>query len=409
MKYVLVGNGPAAVGCIEAIRKNDAEGEIVLFSKEPEHTYSRPLISYLLLGRTDETRMRYRSPDFYAANRVDFRKGVAVTAIDPKAQVVTAEDGTQTSYDKLLLATGGHPFVPPAEGLDSVKYHTFMTLEDARSLRAALTPDSRVLIVGGGLIGLKCLEGIRGLVKQVTVVEMASQILPSILDAEAAAMVQRHCEAQDVTFCLGDSAAKYEQGSATLKSGRVVPFDVLVMAVGVRPSTEPACAMGLPAQRGIPTDADGQTAIPNVYAAGDCAVSHDITTGSDRVLALLPNAYMQGEVCGTAMAGADVTHYSALPMNAMGMFGLHMITAGSYDGEDHILRGENSYKRLCVKDDRLMGYILVGDVERAGIYTALIREQTPLHTIDFELMLEKPQLMAFSKRDRQIRLGGQRL
>ena len=222
-------------------------------------------------------------------------------------------------------------------------------------------------------------------------------------------MVQAHVEKQGVAFRLGDSVARYAPGEALLRSGETVPFDVLVMAVGVRPETALAVSMGLDAERGIPTDGRGETAIPGVFAAGDCVLSHDIATGKDRVLALLPNAYMQGERCGEAMSGAEVEEVRSLPMNSMGLFGLHMITAGVMEGESHIRRENGSYKRLCTRDDRLMGYILVGDVERAGIYTSLIRDQVPLHTLDFALMLEKPQLMAFSKRDRQIRLGGQRL
>lgn len=409
MKYVIAGNGPAAVSAVEAIRRWDREGDITLFSKEDEFTYSRPLISYLLWGKTDEQRMRYKPDSFYEDNRVDFRRGVEVTSIDKDARTVTGSDGSVVPYDSLLLATGARPFVPPIEGIDTVKYYTFMTLKDARELRADLTPNSRVLIVGAGLIGLKCLEGIRDLCASVTVADLADQILPSILDKESAALVQKHIEKKDVTFLLGDSAVKLAPGEATMKSGRKVPFDVLVMAVGVRPSTELACALGLDAARGIPTDARGETAIPGIFAAGDCAKSRDITTDQDRVLALLPNATQQGEICGTAMAGYSCPGFNAMPMNAMGMFGLHMITAGTMVGEDHIIRTEGGYKRLCTRDNRLMGYIMVGDVERAGIYTALIREKTPLDTIDFDLMLEKPQLMAFSKRDRQTLMGGSRL
>ena len=169
MEYVIIGNGPAAVSAVEAIRRCDSEGSITLFSKEKEFTYSRPLISYLLLGETDEHRMRYKPDDFYQEHRVDVRLGVEVTAIDKQAHTVAASDGSVTTYDRLLLATGAVPFVPPMEGLQSVPYHTFMTLEDARLLRAALTPESRVLIVGAGLIGLKCLEGIRHLCASVTV------------------------------------------------------------------------------------------------------------------------------------------------------------------------------------------------------------------------------------------------
>lgn len=186
MKYVIIGNGPAAVTAAETIRRADDAGEITLLPKEDEFTYSRPLISYLLCGKTDETRMRYKPADFYARNRVDFRSGVAAVSIDKDEKTVTGSDGNVYPYDKLLLATGAKPFVPPIPGLESVKYHTFMTLADAHELETCLTKNTRVLIVGAGLIGMKCLEGIRDRVASVTVCDLAKQVLPSILDAEAA-------------------------------------------------------------------------------------------------------------------------------------------------------------------------------------------------------------------------------
>lgn len=409
MRYVIIGNGPAAVGAIESIRRADQTGEILLFSKEPLHTYSRPLISYWLLGKTDEERMKYRPCDFYEKNRVAFLKGVEAVKIDLAKKSVAGSDGNNYSYDKLLIATGARPFVPPVPGLDEVKYHTFMTMADAERLRKDLTPESRVLIIGAGLIGLKCAEGILHLVKKVTVVDMASQVLPSIMDADGAKMAEEHLANKGVELNLSDSAAAFKPGEATLKSGRKIPFDVLVMAVGVRPNIEIAKDAGIACDRGIDADDWGHTSDPDVFAAGDCAKSFDITTGEHKILALLPNAYMQGERAGAKMSGGKAVQHPAIPMNAMGLWDMHIITAGSMIGESHLRVSKNSYKRLATQDDRLMGYILIGDVERAGIYTALIREQTPLHTIDFALMLERPQLMAFSKRERALKLGGERV
>lgn len=406
MKYLIIGNSAAAVGCIEGIRSIDPEGPITLLSREPFHTYSRPLISYLLCGKTDEERMKYRADDFYGKNRVTALLGREATSIDPKAKTVRTAGGT-LSYDRLLVATGSRPFVPPAEGMELIeKKFTFLSLDDAHALGAALFPGARVLIVGAGLIGLKCAEGIAGRCKSITVVDLADRILPSILDAESSAVVRTHIEAHGVSFLLGDSVERFTAGEAVLKSGGTVPYDLVVFAVGVRPNTELVKEAGGRTARGICTDDHCRTSLPGVWAAGDCAESYDITTGQERVLALLPNAYMQGECAGINMAGGDRAYDRAMPMNAIGFFGLHVITAGSYEGESFVSRGGNTYKRLVTQGNRLAGYILVGGIERAGIYTTLIRERTPLDTIDFVLIREKPQLMAFSRAERAHRLGG---
>lgn len=397
MNYVIIGNSAGAVGCVEGIRKVDKEGKITLIASEPHHTYSRPLISYLLLGRTDAERMKYRPDSFYESNSVDARLGVKVTKIDTAAKSVTTDGGETVPYDRLLIATGSDPFVPPMEGLEKVtKKFTFMTLDSARALDAAITPDSRVLIVGAGLIGLKCAEGIADRVKEITVVDLADRILPSILDSEGSAVMRRHIEKSGIKFILSDSVREFSDGAALLNSGKSVAFDVLVIAVGVRPSTALAKEAGIDVGRGIVTNERCETSAKDVYAAGDCTESLDITTGGRRVLALLPNAYMQGETAGVNMAGGEALYDKAVPMNAIGFFGLHIVSAGSYEGEEYVEADGESYKKLVTKDGLLKGFIIIGDVRRAGIYTSLIRERTPLNTIDFELVKHEPLLMAFA-------------
>ena len=293
------------------------------------------------------------------------------------------------------------------EGLESVKEKfTFMKLDDAKALMAAINKESRVLIIGAGLIGLKCAEGIYGRVKSITVVDMAGRILPSILDEDGSAMMEKHIESKGVRFILKDSVAKFEGSTAKLKSGKTVGFDIVVVAVGVRPNTQLAESIGCKAGRGITIDTHSATSLKDVYAAGDCCECYDISGGVTRVLAILPNAYMQGETAGINMAGGEKTFDKAIPMNAIGFFGLHIITAGSYDGAAYVKEGGGVYKKLVAKDNLLKGYILIGDVLRAGIYTSLIREKTPLDTIDFELIKEHPQLMAFKKDVRAEKLGG---
>lgn len=407
MDYVIVGNSAAAVGCVEGIRSVDQEGKITLLSQEPYHTYSRPLISYLLEGKTDLERMKYRPDSFYEELGCDAKLGVTVTEISPEEHQVKLSTGEEIPYDKLLVATGSTPFVPSMEGLETVEQKfTFLSLDDAKALEQALTPESRVFILGAGLIGLKCAEGIADRVASIQVADLADRVLPSILDEEGAKRVQAYLEQKGLEFFLGDSVARFEGNTALLQSGKTLSFDVLVVAVGVRPNVSLVKEAGGKVNRGIVADNRGLTTLPDVYAAGDCCESLDITTGEHRVLALLPNAYLQGECAGKNMAGEETSFDSALPMNAIGFFGLHLITAGSYRGEKISEETEDCYKVFFVEDDLLKGYILVGDcLENAGVYTALIREKTPLSSVDFELLRQKPQFMAFSAEKRREMFG----
>lgn len=405
-KIVIIGNSAAAIGCVEGVRSVDKNSEIVLISSEKHHTYSRPLISYLLYGKTDRQRMKYRPDSFYADNMVDVMLGKTVVSVDPEAHNVKLDSGVVVSYDKLMVATGSSPFVPPMKGLEKAKQKfTFMTLDDALSLEKALRKKSKVLVIGAGLIGLKCVEGIADKVAEITVVDMADRILPSVLDAEGAALVQKEVEKHGVKFYLSDSTDEIFENSAVLKSGAKVDFDILVVAVGVRPNISLLKDVGADCGRAIKTDSKCQTSLPDIYAGGDCTESYDITIGQERVLALLPNAYLQGETAGVNMAGGEKLYENAIPMNAMGMFGYHMITAGTYDGDVYTECDGENYKKLFYKDNRLMGYIMIGDIKRAGIYTSLIKDQTPLDSIDFELIKQKPQLMAFPKEKRHADLA----
>ena len=410
MNYVIIGNGTAAVGTIEGIRSVDKTGPITVISEEPYHVYGRPLISYMLLGKTTEEKMlQYRPTDFYEVNHVTTMLGKKVVKIDSTAKAVALESGETVPYDKLCICTGSRPFVPPMAGLDTVENKTsFMTLDDAKRLNAMLgdANDKRVLIVGAGLIGLNCAEGILPLAASIDVVDLAPRILSTVLPQEPAAIVQKHIEHTGVRFHLGQSVTRFERNVAHLSGGDTLAFDVLVMAVGVRANTQLAQTAGLALERGIVVDEGCRTSEADIFAAGDCTVSLDPDTGKRRVLAIWPNASMQGDTAGRNMAGGHAVHDKGIPMNATGFMGLHLISAGSYDGEPLLSRKGDSYKLLYTRDDRLVGFILLGDIDRAGIYTALVRERTPLSTIDFELIRETPQLMAFSATERAMKLGG---
>lgn len=406
MKYVIIGNSAAGIGAVEGIRQVDKQGEITVISNESCHTYSRPLISYLLQGKTTEEKIKYRDDDFYKNMECRILFGKTVTEVRPAEKQIAADDGGTIPYDKLLVATGSNPFVPPFEGLDTVSAKfTFMSINDALKLGAALSKNKRVLIVGAGLIGLKCAEGILDKVRGVTVIDLAPRILSSILDEDGAQLVQSHLETKGIDFRLSTEAKCFDGNRAVLGNGETMEFDLLVLAVGVRPNV--TLLKGIAnIDKGIVINEKSETSAKDIYAAGDCTQTLDISSGENRIMALLPGAYMQGECAGINMAGGNMIFNKAIPMNAIGIFGKYILTAGNYTGEVYAQNDAARYKRLFYSDNRLNGYILIGDVDKAGIYTSLIRERTPLDSIDFELICEKPGLMAFTKEVRNQKLGG---
>ena len=405
MEYVIIGNSTAGIAAAESIRKLDQAGSITILSDEAFPTYGRPLISYFLLGKTDAAHMNYRPADFYRKNNIRTMFSVRAEHIDTAKKQVLLQGGKKVKYDKLLVATGSRPFVPPMEGLDKNEYFTFMTYADALALEKQLAPEKKVLIVGAGLIGLKCLEGIADRVDKVTVVDMAPHILPSILDDYGASIIQKQLEKHGAEFYLSDSVASFEKGVAHLKSGATVPFDILVVAAGVRPNVELVKEAGGKVGRGILTDDRQETSLKDVYAAGDCTESYDITCGQSRILALLPNAQFQGSCAGTNMAGGEAHFTNAVPMNAIGFFGSHVLTAGSYFGDTYEEKKGETYKKLFFDGDKLNGFILIDLPERAGIYTSLLRNQTSLSEVDFEALKKDPGLLAFSEAFREQKLA----
>ena len=406
-QYVIIGNGVAAAGCIEGIRNVDKSSTIIVISEEKYPVYCRPLISYYLEKKTELNRMNYRSEDFYDKMNCEVIYGRKAEHIDSSSQKIILDDRTEVSYDSVCVATGSSPFVPPFDGLETVKNKfSFLTLDDSLALEAAVTKESRVLIVGAGLIGLKCAEGLRDRVASITVCDLSDHILSSILETDCAAIIQEHLESNGIRFMLGDTVTRFENNVAIMKSGSSVDFDVLVLAVGVRANTELVKEQNGEVNRGILINDRMETSLSDIYAAGDCTEGNDISIGTKRVLALLPNAYMQGHAAGVNMAGGNEVFDNAIPMNSIGFFGLHAMTAGSYNGEVFEEKEENRLKQFFVRDGYLIGFILIGDTERAGIYTSLIREKIPLDTINFELLKKVATSAAFSPETRRKKFGG---
>jgi len=397
-KYLVLGNSTAAIGAVEAIRALDRATPIVLVSKEPRHVYSRPLISYLLAGEIDEERMYYRPRDFYERNRVEARLGVEAVGVDARARVVRTADGAELAFEKLLVATGGRPFVPKIEGLSYTSWDdarvvrtegvfTFTSWDDAAAIAAHLEEHhpARAVVVGGGLIGIKAAEALcaRGL--RVTIVELAERLLPLALDRRASELAARACADAGVELVCGATVkALRSQGGrvsgAQLADGRVLPCEIVVLAVGVVPDLRLVEGSGIRTERGIVIDDRCRTSVEGVFAAGDVAQGRDSLSGESRPIPIFPHAYRQGAVAGTNMAGGEARLESAFAMNSVEVFGLPTVSLGlaaaEGDGYEVLVRLDEqarAYKRIVLRDGRIVGALFVGDIDRAGIFAGLMR------------------------------------
>ncbi|ADH61032.1 FAD-dependent pyridine nucleotide-disulfide oxidoreductase [Thermoanaerobacter mathranii subsp. mathranii str. A3] len=389
MRIVIIGNSAAMVGAVEAIRKYDTSSEIVVISDEPYHVYSRPLISYYLGSLVSEDKMIYREKDFYRKNKVETIFGIKAVSIDERKKEVYLENGDSITFDKLLIATGGKPIIPPVEGLNKKNVHTFIKMDDAKKLKEVAKPGSKAVIVGGGLIGFKAAEGLRHLGVDVTIVELADRILSTILDAEGASLVSQSLQNDGIKIITGTTVDKiigeeYVKG-VLLKNGQELEADNLIIAIGVVPNVDVVKNTSISINRGILVDNTMKTSAEDVYAAGDVAEGYDMLVESNRVVPIWPNAYMQGEIAGFNMIGINKSFKGIFPMNSIGYKNTNVITAGITNPQQEefeiiskIDHNRKYYKKFVVKENRLVGFILINDIDRAGLFTGFIKNETDI-------------------------------
>lgn len=431
-EYLIIGNSAAGIAAAEAIREASPEGIITIVGDEPYPAYGRPLISYLIEGKTTQDDIWLRDADFYDSNGIDALLGpdFKVETLNPQAHEAVLANGDVVSYGKCLLATGSVPFVPPIEGLgEGSNVFSFMSLDDAKRLQNAVEKAAedrqgadagsvRVVVVGAGLIGLKAAEAVSHYVDEVLVLELAPRILPAVLDEQGASVLQRRLEREGILCRPGVSASSFaiEDGravKANLTDGSSVDCDVVVAAVGVRPNSALAVDAGAQQGRGLVCDESLCTSLPDVYAAGDVVQVTDALDGSQHPLALWPNAVRQGRCAGLHMAGsADASPYKGdFAVNAVDFFDASLLTSGvinppadSAEYQSTVFADDESYAKFVTRDGRLVGYILLNRPDNAGIYTSLIESGADVACLDPEMFKGSPQNLCLSEDVRWERL-----
>lgn len=417
--YLLIGNSAGGVGAAEAIREVDTAGTLVMVGEEPYAAYSRPEISNYLTGHTTPAAMGIRPATFYEDNRILALLGRRAEAIDPEARECRLDDGTIVGWQRLLLATGGRPIVPPLPGTDLSGVFTFTTMADADRIRQVVSRGSRVAVIGGGLIGLSVTHALVDLGASVTVIELLDRVLATALDAHASSVIEGALERAGVRLLLSRSAASIlplpgsaKVGGVALDGGETVPADVVIVAVGVGARAELAKDAGLGVNRGILVDRAMRTTCADVYACGDCSEGFDFVAGTERVVPVWPNAYMGGRVAGLNMAGRAATYAGATGMNAVSYFGLAVVAAGAQepaanDGWEVLSRlsaDGSSYRKVVLRDGLVAGLTFVGEIEPAGIVFGLMRDGVDVSAFKEELVSPALSFGALPRELRRQRL-----
>ena len=388
VKYLIIGNSAGGIGAAEAIRQVDDDGAVGIVSAEPYPAYSRVRISEHLACGCPLEDILFRPADFYETNDIHFIPGRKAEGLDAKAHIIRLDDNTEISWQKLLLATGGLPIMPPIKGINKKGVFSFTNLDDAIQIDKYLGDIGEAVVIGGGLIGVSATEALVKRGVRVTVVEMKERILNTILDEEtsameAAAMKQAGVEiitGSTVTEINSDKANPEKISSVTLDDERVIPCRLVIVAIGVTPRTELAASGGIEVNRGISVDSSMATSQPDIYACGDVAETYDFVYGENRLNPIWPSAYLGGRVAGFNMAGVPTIYQGSTVMNTMKYFGVDIASAGitvppddSYRVFSH--RNCNIYRKVVIKDNRLVRMVFVGDIEKSGIIFNLIKER----------------------------------
>lgn len=390
MKYVILGASAAGINAAYVLRMVDKDAEITIIS-EDDRIYSKCIMHYYMSGKRSLDGLAFVAPDFMEKNQIEWKKGIRAVAIDTEKKEVALSDGNVQTFDKLLIATGSHSFMPPISGIDGAENICgFHTLEECQKLMKLSETAEHIVILGAGLVGVDVACGLLGMQKQVTMIDMKDHMLAIQLDDMAAKTYQERFTEYGIKQYYNTSAASVERGSdgnitaVVLQDGTKVVCDLLVIAAGVRANVDFLKDTGIELdQKGLVIDKQGHTNIKDIYGAGD-------VTGKDLIW---PVAVKEGVVAAMNMVGKESYmtdfFYGKSWMNFFDIptlsYGIHDLPDDSYKQELQEKNG-NDYKRLIYKDGKVAGAILQGDLSYADVLTILIHDGIKLPDIEKNLL-----------------------
>jgi nitrite reductase (NADH) large subunit len=417
MKLVMVGNGMAGVRTLEELLKIAPDlYDITVFGAEPHPNYNRILLSPVLAGEQTLDQIVLNPLSWYAEHGITLHLGKTVVDVDRRKRVVTAADGTQAQYDRLLICTGSNPFILPVPGKDLDGVIAYRDIFDTNTMIEAATRYRHAVVIGGGLLGLEAANGLMMRGMQVSVVHAAPWLMERQLDDVAGKLLQGSLESRGLKFLIGaqtqaligdsvdgrtndEAAPKGRVRAVQFKDGTEVPADLVVMAAGIRPNTALAVKIGLHCgaqnRGGIVVDDTMQTATdPRIYSVGECAAHRGTVYG------LVAPLFEQGKVCATHLAQFGIGRYQgSMTSTKLKVTGIDLFSAGNFMGAksgrpedagcEEIVMSDpygGVYKKLIIKDDKLVGACMYGDTVDGSWYFKLLREGRKVHDIRDKLM-----------------------
>lgn len=399
-KLVVVGNGMAGIRTLEELLHLAPEQyDITVFGSEPHPNYNRILLSPVLAGEQEFKDIILNSLEWYEQNGITLRLGSTVTRIDRIRRVVIADDGSEAPYDRLLLATGSRPFIIPVPGADLKGVISYRDIYDTEAMIAAARVKRRAVVIGGGLLGLEAANGLKLRGMDVQVVHNGDTLLDRQLDATAGALLRQSLEARGIGFLMAHNTAEIlgnaagEVRALRFTNGAEVDADLVVMAVGIRPNTALAEAAGLYCRNGIVVSDVLQTFDPRIYAVGEC-VNHRGTA-----YGLVAPLFDMAKVAANHLAGLGYGRYSGSVLSTkLKVTGIDLFSAGDFKGgagtEEIVLSDPSGglYKKLVLRDDKLVGACLYGDTSDGAWYFKMLREGRAIGELRETLMFGESNL-----------------
>ena len=387
---VVIGNGMAAARLVEELAKR-ALGRyaVAVIGEEPRLAYNRVLLSALLAREVGFAEIELKPAQWWRDRGVTLRYGMRASAVDPVERELTLWSGTRLSFSKLVFATGSQPVKLDVAGMDLPGVFTFRDIDDVKAI--AKTAGKRVVVIGGGLLGLEAAHGLAKAGAQVTVLHLMGRLMERQLDAPAARMLKRAVEERGIAVRLNAEAARIvgdrRVEAIELRNGGTIAADAVVVAVGIRPNTELAWAAGLKVNRGIAVNDHLETNLQGVHAVGECAEHRGLCYG------LVEPAYEQAQVLARRLAGESRTYRGSVPAANLKVAGVHVFSAGDFlaataGAEEIVLSdpGFGVYKKLVIANGRLIGAVLFGDIADGPWYLELIRSGSSIERLRDDLV-----------------------